>query len=147
MIDTFTGKWGPREIALSVAFGILIGLIPKANLTVAVLAVLFFLSHANIVLGLVVMLLVSLAAPWVHPLAANLGGEILTSPQGNAVISTVFHFPLVPWTSLNNTVVLGSLLIGLVLFLPVFLAVWVPLKIVWPKNAKKEEKPSDAAKS
>ncbi len=139
MLDTFTGKWGPREIALAVAFGILIGLIPKENLTVVVMSILFFLSHANILLGLVVILIMSLAAPWIHPLASSLGGEILTSPSGNAVITAMFHAPLLPWTSLNNTVVLGSLMMGLVLFLPVFLVIWMPLKMIWPKNAEATE--------
>lgn len=138
-MDTLTGRLGPREIALAAAFGVLIGLIPKANLLVLVLGILFFLSHANILLGILVMVAVSLLTPWIHPLCHRIGGDILSSAIGQEWAGQLFRIPVMPWTMLDNTVVLGSFLLGLVLFLPVFLLVWVPVKIFWPKKTPEDD--------
>lgn len=138
MMDTLTGKFGPREIALAFAFGILIGLIPKGNLLVALLALLFFFSRANFPVGILVLIVTSLAAPWSYSFAHKIGLEILASTFGQDWGGRLFQIPLVPWTMLDNTVVLGSFLIGLVQFLPVFLLIWIPLKLIWPKKKTEE---------
>ncbi|MDR2114829.1 MAG: DUF2062 domain-containing protein [Planctomycetaceae bacterium] len=138
-MDTFTGRFGPREIALGITFGVLLGLLPKANLLFVVFAVFFFLSHANIVIGVSATLVISFFAPWFYPWADLIGREILVSARGQQIIGTLFCIPVVPWTMLDNTVVLGTFLLGIVLFLPVFLIAWIPLKIILPK--KKEQPP------
>ncbi|MDR3198252.1 MAG: hypothetical protein LBU34_10335 [Planctomycetaceae bacterium] len=138
-MDTFTGRFGAYEIALGVAFGVLLGLLPKANLLFAVFLIFFFLSHANIVIGVLATLIISFFASWIYPLADPIGREILVSVQGQRVIGILFSIPVVPWTMLDNTVVLGMFLLGVLLFLPIFLVVWIPLKILLPK--KKEQPP------
>jgi hypothetical protein len=72
-------------------------------------------------------------------LANQIGREILVSAQGQQVIGMLYCIPVIPWTMLDNTVVLGMFLLGLLLFLPVFLVVWISLKIILPK--KKEQPP------
>ena len=118
-----------RNIALAVALGLLLGIIPKANLLAVLIATLLLLSSAHLVVGLAVAVCVSLATPWIAPFAHELGGFILTSTIGQQLGGLAFRLPLVPWTMLDNTIVLGSFLIGLVLFVPVFLLVWGMLSI------------------
>lgn len=139
-MDTFTGRFGPREIALAVALGILIGLLPKANLLVVLLAILLFISHANFLVAIPVILLVSVIAPWIHPFCDRIGVFVLTSSGGQSWGGALSQIPLARWTMFDNTLVLGSLLLGLALFLPIFLLVWIPLKIIWPKKKKEEKK-------
>lgn len=141
-MDTLTGKIGPQEIALAFAFGILLGLIPKSNLLIVLIAILFFFSRANFAIGIVVTIIVSLIAPWLYPFSHKIGLEILTSPFGQDWGGRLFQIPLVPWTMLDNTVVLGTFLIGLVQFVPVFLLIWISLKLVWPKK-KREDNAND----
>lgn len=136
-MDILTGRLGPREIALAFAFGILLGLVPKANLLFFALLILVFLSHANFGITLIVGVVVSFFAPWVHPTAHEIGGTVLLSPIGQQIGAKLFQIPGVPWTMLDNTVVLGSFLIGLVLFFPVYFFVWAPLKLVWPRPKPK----------
>lgn len=133
-MDTLTGRLGPREIALAAAFGLLLGLVPKLNLLFAVLAILFFLSHANIVIGLVLAIVVSFLTPWTYPTAHRLGAEILQNPQVQQWGGQLYQIPVIPWLMLDNTVVLGSFLLGLVLFFPVFFVFWIPLKAIWPRK-------------
>jgi uncharacterized protein (TIGR03546 family) len=136
-MDTFTGRFGACEIALGIAFGVLLGFLPKGNLLFVIFAILFFLSHANIVVGILATLIISFFAPWLHPFADRIGREILVSVSGQQIIGNLFSIPAVAWTMLDNTVVLGMFLLGLVLFLPIFFVVWIPLKIILPK--KKEQ--------
>ncbi len=131
MIETLTGKWAPREIALAIALGFLIGIMPKLNLIVAVLTVLFFLSDSTILLGLVTIAVISLCTPWIDPWTHQLGAEILLSPTGNHFVAAFFQVPPLPWTMLDNTVVLGAFVAGIVLFFPLFLSSWVVFKLVW----------------
>ena len=138
-MDTLTGRFGPREIALAVAVGLMLGLVPKANLLFVILALIFFLSHANVVLGIVITIGVSLLTPWIDPTHHRIGGEILMNPQVQQWEVGFYRVPLVPWLMLDNTVVMGAFLVGLVLFFPVFLLLWIPLKIVWPKKRPEED--------
>jgi uncharacterized protein (TIGR03546 family) len=138
-MNTLTGRLGPREIALGIAFGVLLGLLPKSNLLFVILAIFFFLSHANIVIGVLATLVVSFLASWIDPFAEWIGRGILLSETGQQIIGNLSCLPVVPWMMLDNTVVLGMFLLGLILFLPIFLAVWIPLKIVYPKKSEKKE--------
>ncbi|MDR2755651.1 MAG: DUF2062 domain-containing protein [Planctomycetaceae bacterium] len=133
-MNTLLGRFGHREIALGIAFGVLLGLLPKTNLLFVVLVIFFFLSHANIIIGILTTLVLSFFAIWFYPLADQIGREILVSAFGQQVIGILFCVPVIPWTMLDNTVVLGTFLLGLLLFLPIFLVVWVPLKIFLPKK-------------
>lgn len=148
-MDTLTGRFGPREIAQGVAFGLFLGLMigfpPKFNLLILLTGLVFFLSHANIVVGLAVTAIAALLAPWGYPFFHRIGGEVLTSSFGQETGAALFRIPVLPWTMLDNTIVLGSFLVGLALFLPVFVVVWIPLKIVWPrtKEMPNEKPPAD----
>ncbi len=124
LFECLLGSWSPSGIALGVALGLMIGLIPKANLVALVLFVLMYLSGGNLLFGLASGSLGTLFSRWTGPLADTWGRSILSSPKGEAFFSRAFEYPLVPWTDLNNSVVLGQFLIGLLLFLPVFLFIW-----------------------
>jgi uncharacterized protein (TIGR03546 family) len=146
-MDIITGKFGPREIAFAFSFGILLGLLPKDNLLAAAVAVIFFLSCSNLITGVIIAVIVSFFSPFYDPLAHRIGLEILTSDFGQQWGAGLFRYPLVPWTMLDNTVVAGSFITGLVLFLPVWLAAYIPLKIFWKKEETEKKKPGDAAKT
>ncbi|MCL2742792.1 MAG: TIGR03546 family protein [Planctomycetaceae bacterium] len=143
-MDIITGKFGPREIAFAVSFGILLGLLPKDNLTAAAIAVVFFLSRANLVLGVVITIIVSFLSPFYYPIAHRIGLEILTSDFGQEWGAALFQYPLVPWSMLDNTVVMGSFATGLALFLPVWFIVWLPLKLFWKKEETKQKKKEES---
>lgn len=138
-MNVITGRLGPREIALGTAFGVLMGLLPRDNLLFVGVAILFFFSHSNLVIGIVISVLTALAAPWTAPLAHLIGQKILNTSAGQQIVGTLFQIPLLPWTMLDNTIVLGSFVLGLALFLPLFVIVWLPLKVLLPqKEAKKK---------
>ncbi|MDR0338182.1 MAG: DUF2062 domain-containing protein [Planctomycetaceae bacterium] len=140
-MNILIGRFGAYEIALGLAFGVLLGFLPKANLLFVILAIIFFLSRANIIIGVLATLVISFFAPWLYSFADWLGREILMSAQGQQIIGMLFCIPVMPWTMLDHTVVLGMFLLGVLLFLPVFLVAWIWLKIVLPKPKEQPPKP------
>jgi uncharacterized protein (TIGR03546 family) len=110
----------PRRIAAGVALGMMIGLVPKDNLTAVALGILLFALRVNLAAGS----LSALAFLWVglvfEPILDRIGFALLTWPVLEPVWSSLYRQPLVPWTDLNNTLVMGGLVLGLILCYPVY---------------------------
>ncbi len=124
LVEAFSHEDAPRELALGVAVGMLLGLVPKGNLTAAVLAVLALSVRASLAAVIGSAGLFTALAAWTDPLAHNLGLRVLSSPWVQPVGAWLYDLPLFPWTALNNTVVFGSLMVGLVLFGPAYYLTW-----------------------
>jgi uncharacterized protein (TIGR03546 family) len=128
IVSLFTAAGSPRQIAFGVALGATIGLVPKGNLTAALLAILLLSLRVNLTAGTAAAVLFSWLGVWTDPLAHRIGSAILTHTAVQPVGAYLFDLPFVPWTALNNTVVLGSLVLGLVLFYPVYWLSYVVLE-------------------
>ncbi len=116
----FTAAGSPRQIAFGVALGMMIGLVPKGNMTALLLLLVLLATHANLAAGLAAAALFSWVGMWTDRLAHLVGLAVLKAGPVQPVGAWLYDVPLAPWTALNNTVVLGSLLLGLVLFYPVY---------------------------
>lgn len=111
----------PNELAAGAAMGVLIGLVPKANLTAQLLLVLIMVFRVNVPLAAVVGLLVSLVSPLVDPITNAIGYKLLAqTPALTPLWTKLYNMPVMPWTAFNNTIVLGGLILGLILFAPSF---------------------------
>ncbi|MCO6453765.1 MAG: TIGR03546 family protein [Pirellulaceae bacterium] len=110
----------PQRMAWGFAFGVLLGLVPKGNLVAVVLSMVLLATRANLSIGMATALAFSLLSSWLDPLTHRLGLAVLTMPALQAWWQSAYQLPLVPWTSLNNTVVCGSLIVGLLAFYPAY---------------------------
>ena len=116
----FTSAGTPRQLALGFALGMLIGLVPKGNLTAATLSVILLGTRVNLATGMAGAVLFSWLGTFADPLTHRIGEALLTNRSLEPFWESVYQLPLAPWTGLHNTVVLGSLLLGLWLFWPVY---------------------------
>jgi uncharacterized protein (TIGR03546 family) len=110
----------PEQLALGFTIGMVIGLVPKGNLIALSLCVLLFSMRCNKGLGLAAAVAFSFVGAWTDPFAHRLGLAALSFEPLQAKCASIFHVPLGPWLGLNNTVVTGSLLIGLYVAYPVY---------------------------
>jgi|tagenome__1003787_1003787.scaffolds.fasta_scaffold20677511_1 uncharacterized protein (TIGR03546 family) len=110
----------PEQLALGFTIGMIIGLVPKGNLIALSLCVLLFSMRCNKGLGLAVAVLFSCMGPWTDPFAHRLGLAALNFEPIQATYASIFKLPLGPWFGFDNTVVTGSLLMGLYLAYPVY---------------------------
>jgi uncharacterized protein (TIGR03546 family) len=110
----------PAPIAFGAGLGMMVGLLPKDNLTAFVLGTAVLALRVNLAAAACATLLFSWVAVGLDPLADCVGLILLTDANLQPWWERVFETPLMAWSGLNNSVVLGSLVLGIVLFYPVF---------------------------
>jgi uncharacterized protein (TIGR03546 family) len=116
----FTAAGTPRQLALGVALGMLIGLVPKGNLTAVALTLVLLASRANLGTGMISAAAFSWLGMLADPLSHRIGEALLNCASLQPTWAYLYDLPLAPWSGLNNTVVLGSLLFGLWLSYPAY---------------------------
>lgn len=120
LLATLRDLHSPRQISAGIAIGMVIGLVPKENLTAAILGVLLMMLRVNLAAGM----LSALAFSWIgflaDPVFDRVGYAMLASHTLSPYWNAAFQLPVVPWTALNNTVVMGSLLLGVALAYPLY---------------------------
>lgn len=121
--DVFASLHGgsdPRHLAAGFALGAALGLIPKGNLFAAVFLLLFFALRLNKGMALMSATFFTPLGYLVDGIAHQLGLALLKAPALRGLWTALYDLPVVPLTLFNNTVVLGNLVLGLVLFAPLY---------------------------
>jgi len=140
LLKLFTEADASPQLAAGFALGMMIGLLPKGNLLAAVLAVVLLAVRVNLTAAATGTLLFTLVGLFLDPLTHRLGAALLGWGPLQSIWSCLYNWPIVPWTHFNNTVVLGSLLLGLVLVGPVFWAAWRAIERYRPWVVERIEK-------
>ncbi|TWU65375.1 MULTISPECIES: TIGR03546 family protein [Crateriforma] len=135
----FAGRQHPSQLAWAVAFGFLLGVIPHGNLLAIAVLVLVLSLRLNHAMAALTAILTAIFAPRLDPVSDTIGQFLLNQPRFHDAAVNAWAMPLVPWTDLNNTVVLGSLLIGLVLLVPIFLATYPIFQLVQRLHVQDEQ--------
>ena len=120
LLRVFAAERTPHQLALGAAIGLLIGVLPKGNLLAVTATFLLFALRVNMGIGLTTAFLISLLGPSLDQLTHGIGVRVLQTPLVYGLLSHGYQLPLVPWTSLNNSIVVGSLLLGLTLVYPTY---------------------------
>jgi uncharacterized protein (TIGR03546 family) len=110
----------PSQLAAGFTLGMIIGFMPKTNLIALSLCVLLFSLRCDRGIALAAALLFSCVSGWTDPFAHKLGLSVLTAPALQANYASAFTLPLGPWLGFHNSVVCGSLLMGLYMAYPVY---------------------------
>lgn len=116
----------PAEVAAAASFGLLLALIPGGNLLWFAILILVFLLKVHLASALLVMALGKLIVPVIDPLVGRLGLLILNQEALSPLYTQMINTPLLPYTSFNNSLVMGGLAAGILLWIPVFL-LFIPL--------------------
>ena len=123
LVKTLHSEGTPGQIAAGIALGAILGLTPLLNLHNAVvfaLIVLLNVSFPAAMLGWALFIpvgfLLDPASDWI--------GRVLLLETGalRPMWTALYNLPVAPLTNFNNTVVLGSVVVSAVLWLPLFSA-------------------------
>lgn len=117
---TVRGFDTPRQLAAGVTLGMMIGLIPKDSLFAYGFGLVLLMSTANLLTGAISAFCFAWVGAIFDPLSHRIGGYILTLDMFEPTLSQLNQIPLMPWTRFENTVVTGSMLLGLILAIPVY---------------------------
>ena len=118
--NSVRGVDSSKQLALGVAVGMMAGLVPKENLIFVGLLVFLVVSGANLLTGLVSVVVSSVASPHVDSIFHFAGSQILSTDFATRIVSGFLELPFASWTELNNTVVCGSMFIGLAFVVPLY---------------------------
>lgn len=112
----------PFQISLALCFAMVAGLTPLWRLHNGVVILLVLLLRVNLSAFILGWLGFSGIAYLLDPLFHRLGLIILTSDSLQTLWTMLYNSTLWRITHFNNSVVMGSLMVSLILFLPLFLA-------------------------
>ncbi len=126
-----------EQIAAGFAWGLLLALVPAGNLTWFLLFFVTFFLKNNYGIQVLTIGLFKLAAPLAAPLLDALGWLILTMDALQGGFTLLYNLPLAPFSRFYNTLVMGGLAAGLVLWLPSFLAIRAAVPVYREKLAPK----------
>lgn len=138
------GRKNPHQLAWAAAFGLLLGIVPHGNLLAVTLVMIVLSLNLNHAIAALTALTSSwLVAGQLDPWAHRLGDALLGHPRFQPLLMRAWELPLVPWSDLNNTVVMGSFLIGLFALGPVYLMTYPVFR--WLSPAPLSPAPPTAA--
>lgn len=122
LIVALNANTRPGEIGAGAAFGLMLALVPGGNLLWTALFIVTFFLKLNTAVQLLLMALFRLVVPIADPALDALGHAVLTLPGLAPLFTALLNAPVLPLTRFNDTVVMGGLLAGLLLWVPAFFA-------------------------
>jgi uncharacterized protein (TIGR03546 family) len=141
------GRNQPGQLAWGFALGILLGLVPSSSLIAALILTLVCCLKVNHGMAGVTALVTTLVAAKLDPYSHAVGMKLLEHPQLIGAWAFVWQLPGVPWMSINNTVVLGSLVLGLVSVGPTYFVSYPIFRRLAPKERPIVTQPEGVATS
>jgi uncharacterized protein (TIGR03546 family) len=112
----------PRQIAGGFALGSILGLSPMLTLQGILVWLVILILNVNISAALLALTVCSLFAYIVDPVFHWLGYTLLVDVDVlNGLWTWMYNAPVAPLTRFNNTVVMGSLVVALAAFVPIYL--------------------------
>lgn len=122
LFKLLNSETGTNQIAAGVALGFILGQSPMLSLQAFLVFFLIFFFRIQMGAAFLSAAFFKLLGLALVPVYASLGDWILTMPQLESLFTVLYNMPLVPLTRFNNTVVMGSGLLGLLLFPFIFIA-------------------------
>ena len=121
LFNSLNSNSHPGEIAHGVALGVIMGMVPKDNALWYILFVFFFFVRINRAVYLLVTLGVSLCIAPLDMTLDALGYQVLMFEPAIPIYRKLLDIPFVAFTKFNNTVVMGGLAAGIILYIPVYI--------------------------
>ncbi|HET9426082.1 MAG TPA: TIGR03546 family protein [Gemmatimonadaceae bacterium] len=113
----------PGQIAGGIALGAALGLTPLMNLHNALVVVALCVINVSFGAGLLGMALFAPLGFMLDPIFDRIGLYLLTGvPSLRPLFTWIDGQPIIAFSNLTNTVVLGSLVSWVILFVPIFIA-------------------------
>ena len=120
LIAALNGNLKKSQIAAGFAWGVLLGLIPAGNVFWIVFFVVSFFFRHHHWSKIFAMTIVKIFLFALNPMVDAVGWSILHIEALQPLFTTLYNMPLVPLTKFNNTLVSGGIVLGSVLWIPVY---------------------------
>jgi uncharacterized protein (TIGR03546 family) len=122
MIKALNSQGTPGQVAAGMALGAALGLTPLAslhNFVILLLALVLNVSLPGFMLGWTLFVPIGFL---LDPLFDAIGNALLGAPGLAPLWTKLANTPVITFTNFNNSVVLGSLVVWVIAWLPIFFA-------------------------
>jgi len=130
LLLALNGNVKKSQIAAGFAWGTLLGLIPAGNIFwIVIFFISFFFTH-NHASKISALAFLKILSPLFAFQIDALGWFVLTGIEPlQPLFTTMYNMPFVPFTGFNNTLVMGGIAAGIILWIPVYvlLMAFIPL--------------------
>ena len=111
----------PHQIAMGFSIGVFMGLTPSNFIINLIVITFLFLLNINTTAGFLSSGIFSLFSFLLYPFEHKIGSYLLiTNTSLKDLWTSLYNAPIIPYTHFNNTVMIGSLVIAALLFLPLY---------------------------
>lgn len=111
---------GSNQIASGVACGLILGFAPALSLQTALVMTLLFFFRIQIGAAFLSAFFFAFVAWILDPLHHAIGQAILENESLRPLFTTMYNMPIIPLTRFNNSIVMGSAALSLLMAIPVF---------------------------
>lgn len=111
---------GTNQLAAGLALGVILGFSPFLSLQTLVVLVILFFFRVQMGAAFLSAFFFKLIAYLTDPASDLLGRWVLESPTLRPTFQTLYNLPIIPLTRFNNSIVMGSGLVGFILVIPLF---------------------------
>ncbi|MEQ1878534.1 MAG: TIGR03546 family protein [Bdellovibrionia bacterium] len=112
---------GTNQLAAGIAVGLILGFSPVLSLQALLVFVLLFFFRIQIGAAFLAAFFFKFVAYLIDPVAHSIGASVLENPSLQGTWTTLYNMPIIPYTRFNNTIVMGSGVLAIVLFPFVFI--------------------------
>lgn len=131
----------PGQIAGGFALGSIIGLTPFLALHNLLVFIIIILLNVNIASAFFGIIIFGIIGFFTDPVAHHIGYYLLVKAESLTPFWTkLYNMPIIPFTRFNNTIVLGSLAIALILLIPIHIGTRKFIILYREKFAQKVQK-------
>ncbi len=120
LIKALNSETGNYQLAAGMSFGILLGFAPFFSLQTLLVFLVVIFFRVQMGAAFLSAFFFKFIAYLVDPIADSLGRWVLEAPSMRSIFVSLYNMPIVPMTRFNNSIVMGSFIISLILVVPSF---------------------------
>jgi uncharacterized protein (TIGR03546 family) len=122
LIKLLNSETGTNQIAWGIAAGFVLGMSPTLSLQTFLIFLLILLFRIQAGAAFLAAFFFKFAAYLLDPVTAGIGAHILEMASLRGLFTAMYNMPLVPLTRFNNSIVMGSGVLAILLMPVVFVA-------------------------
>lgn len=111
---------GTNQLAVGLALGLVIGFSPFLSIQTLIFFILVFIFRIQMGAAFLSAFFFKFVAFLLDPASDLVGRKVLEAPGLRPLFVEMYNMPLVPLTRFNNSIVMGSAVIGFLLAIPAF---------------------------
>jgi len=108
LIKLLNSETGTNQIAWGVAAGFVLGMSPIFSLQALLIFLLILVFRIQAGAAFITAFFFKFVAYLLDPISAQIGAIVLESPSLRNLFTTMYNMPIVPLTRFNNSIVMGS---------------------------------------